>query len=769
MNHIEISAAPNLEDAFHPNTSLAATLAMLQSLPDLGELRAVPKNSSKDQTWMLHPSVEKLLHKFRDAVITRFYPNASNEEAEAETSYIFNQIAPLLQRVPPANPKNPQDDDEESFNNQSVHRKFAHIILSMINSFVIESGEEFLKPPHHQSAAHQVDFWKRGAIQQVLDNEINYNKEKSLVAIYDAWERQSQEWANDLESQCRQFIREKEEMEGELKMLTARCAFLEKMQSKSVEEQVRIQVKGVVQAHAALEKKCQKFALVNKDINKHAMFLAAKSNELIQERLQSAKAHNELIADYNTLARDYNRVIGINRFLYDRLLHGQDIQEGMVNEECKKELARLKEEMSELTEQIKNFDSSDEYAVALEQYAVIHEKYQAEKQAWELEKETWSAMTNKAVVKLKSNEEFFEKIRSAFVKMRVEPEEKVFKDGGIKKVGGSSENIGEKAIKRDSSFNELTHTLYNDDPSTRQVIAALEEDFKPTHKEANLQRIIASLQNELSISRRAWKIESGQQAELQKKLVAENTRLAEELAIEKEARMELEAQKNTLRIESKKFDGTLIWVSDTYEQAEKKLKEELKEQQAKNEALSRVVQTLRVHSVEMEDMLAGVVAKAASKSWGGTKDGEGFQNRAMELDRMLCGVAAEAQCENSGGTKDGEGSLEDTGDKASDENIKVECLSNDRAASEVENMENVGMESMSTAETAEKSAEKANDKNVKVRAVSEVGEKENTENAEVECFSATETVEGNGEKAAPAKGRMSMIFGAFRTKVGRHP
>lgn len=767
-NHIEISAAPNLENAFHPNTSLTTTLTMLQSLPDPGVLRVVPKTSSKDQTWMLRPSVVKLLHKFRDAVITRFYPNASKEEAEAETAYIFNQIAPLLQRVPPVDFKKPQDEVEGSFNNQSVQRKFAHIILGMIASFVNESGEEFLKPPHHQSAAHQVDFWKRGAIQQVLDNELNYNKEKGLVAIYDAWERQSQEWANDLESQCRQFIREKEEMEVELKKLTSRCVFLEKMQSKSVEEQVRIQVNSVLQAHAALEKKCKKFALVNKDFNKHAMFLAAKSNELIQERLQSGKVHNELIAEYNTLCRDYNRVIGINKFLYDRLLHAQDIQEGMVNEEYKKELARLKEEMSELTERIQKFDSGDEYVVALEQYAFIHEKYEAEKQAWELEKETWSAMTNKAVVKLKANELLFEKIRSAFANKRAEQEKKVTKDDGIKKEGGSDRETGEKTSKREFSFDPLTDTIFNDDPTTRQVIAELQEEPEPTPKEANLQRIISSLQNELSISRRAWKIESGQQVEFQKKLVAEKRRLAQELATEKEAREELEAEKSTLSIEGANFDGTLIWVSDTYEQAEKKLKEELKEQEEKNEALSGVIQTLRVHSIELEETLAGVVAKAASKSLGDAKDGEGLRNRVMELDEVLCGMAAEIQCKSSGDTNDGEGSQGGTGEKANDENIKVESLSDDRAGSEVKNKEKAGMESRSATESVEENDEKANVEKIIVEAVSEVGEKENAENVGVESMSTTGTVKESGEKGGSEKGRLSMIFGAFRTKVGRH-
>lgn len=677
-NHIEIQAAPKLEDALDPNntSSLAATLAMLQDLPELESPHIIPKTSSKDYTWMLHPSVEQLLHRFRDALITRFYPNASNEKAEAETAFIFNQIVPLLQRVPPVEPNESKEDREESSDKENVHKKFANNILKAIDNFVNESGEDFLNASHTKSAAYQIDFWKRVVIQQVLSCELTYHKEKGTIAAYNAWEHQSQEWADDLESQCRQFIQEKRVLEWRLKMLTAKWVSLQKMSNtKSLHEKVLIASEEFREEFKVYQQNYKKLEECNKVLTKQVMFLAAKSNDLVQERTRWIDKYNASAADYNKLVREFHTLDGVNKFLHDRYVHALSIQEGMVNEEYKKELARLKDEVSELKEHIKRISSGEEYVMAMEQCAFMQEKYQAEKELWGLEKKAWSDMTDKAIAKLNSNEEFFENIKSAIAKQKAELDkhDKAAKDDGIKKEGTSNETPKKKLIKMEPSFEALTHTLFNDEPTTLQVIAEIEEESKPTTRERNLQRIISSLQTELSLARRAWKIESGQQVELQKKLIAENTRLAQELATEKEARKQVEAQKSTLSIEGAEFDGTLIWVSNTYEQAEKKLQEELKEANEGHDELCDILEGMQKYIIELQARSrhhGDIVVIGADGT--GTESLEGNLKETGEK-RLVAGVT-------------GDRAVFEFGKKKSAENVRVEGLSAETSV--VESREN---------------------------------------------------------------------------------
>ncbi|CAG8952717.1 hypothetical protein HYFRA_00008961 [Hymenoscyphus fraxineus] len=486
---------------------------------------------ASDVRWRLHPSVQALLHRFRDEIITRFYPTASHEQAKRHTSYIYEELVPLLERVPPS-AADAKPADQNSMDRQALHSAFAPTILKLIKSFVEEKGEDFLKGPFAPKDAYQIDFWKR-----VLSLELTYQRDKEMEAKSRRWEHDAFTWSNAIRVKCEKLKEANAAAKKELARLTRKCEDLQKIKnSKSEEDKIHAACQDLLTEIAVRDEKCRVLELSNKQIKDQTWLLCEETNILVNERHKLVEDHNKGIREHNKLVNDYRKVVQENSELTALLEEAGDLTADMLNDECKEGITRMLHDLSELKSEIQVMHT--ELAFANEQNAWLQEKYEIAEQAREIERgilesheQTMMGINNRLLANLKAMERAAREDSSKEIN-----EEEATKDESAN-VDSAQEKVADQQIT-DESISEETLLSIPPTPTPDQATWLA--------KEENLQRQITNLQTELSLARQAWAMETHQQTTEHQTLLTENQRLASQLAAEKQARAALEHTNQTL-------------------------------------------------------------------------------------------------------------------------------------------------------------------------------------------------------------------------------
>ncbi|CAG8975375.1 hypothetical protein HYALB_00009516 [Hymenoscyphus albidus] len=527
------------EEYFQPSTTPSAS-PLSVPIPEITiDPTVAPHGISRpvsDVRWRLHPSVQALLHRFRDEIITRFYPNASHEQAKRHTSYIYEELVPLLERVPPS-AADAKPADQNSMDRQALHSAFAPTILKLIKSFVEEKGEDFLKGPFGPKDSYQIDFWKRVCIHQVLSLELTYQREKQMEAKSRRWERDAFTWSNEIRLKCEKLKEANAAAKKEHARLTRKCEDLHKIKnSKSVEDKIHAACQDLLAEVAARDEKCRVLELSNKQIKDQTWLLCKQTNIVVNERHKLVEDHNKGAHEHNSLVNDYRKVVQENSELTALLEEAGNLTADMLNDECKEAITRMLHDLSELKSEMQLMHT--ELVFANEQNAWLQEKYEIAEQAREIERgilesheQTMMGINNRLLTNLKAIEEAAREDSS-----KETTEEEAMKDEPAN-VDSAQEEVADEQTTHDSTSEELSLSI---PPTPTQDQATW------LAKEENLQRQITNLQTELSLARRAWAKETHQQNNEHQTLLTENQRLTSSLAAEKQARTTLERANQTL-------------------------------------------------------------------------------------------------------------------------------------------------------------------------------------------------------------------------------